>query len=208
MADGCTDPAYLDHIHRRGDWLKGMCTCRTRPDGTKFFLCPGAVESWANRPVHCTGEGQACGGYCPGCFRWHMDEPIPLTFQEFARVNRERCNRWHPGFPADKAWTGADWSNAMCGEAGETANIVKKIRRVETGTAPGPDDPPMERLIEMLADEIADTVTYADLLATYYGIDLAEAVTRKFNRISERQGFPDRLPQRRDVPRRSGGRRT
>jgi hypothetical protein len=27
----------------------------------------------------------------------------------------------------------ADWSNAMCGEAGEAANVVKKIRWIETG---------------------------------------------------------------------------
>jgi NTP pyrophosphatase (non-canonical NTP hydrolase) len=93
-------------------------------------------------------------------------------------------------------WTGADWSNAMCGEAGETANVVKKLRRVETGTTPGPDDPPLDRLREMLAEEIADTVTYADLLAAHYGIDLAAAVADKFNRVSRRQGFPDRLHNR------------
>lgn len=40
---------------------------------------------------------------------------------------------------------------------------------------------------------MADVVCYLDLLATFYGVDLAEAVIRKFNRVSERQGFPDRL---------------
>lgn len=117
-----------------------------------------------------------------------------LTFDEVTAANRRRCERWHPGFPVDQAWTGADWSNAVCGEAGEMANVVKKLRRIETGTAPGPDDPPVDRLREMLADEIADTFTYLDLLATFYGIDLPAAVARKFNRVSERQGFPDRLP--------------
>jgi NTP pyrophosphatase (non-canonical NTP hydrolase) len=48
----------------------------------------------------------------------------------------------------------------------------------------------------MLAEEIADTVTYADLLAAHYGIDLAAAVADKFNRVSRRQGFPDRLHNR------------
>lgn len=119
-----------------------------------------------------------------------------LSFRALREANVTRCKRWHPGFLSGDAdeWTGADWSNAMCGEAGETANVVKKLRRVETGTAPGPDDPSPDRLKEMLADELADTVTYADLLAAHYGIDLAEAVARKFNRVSERQGFPDRLP--------------
>jgi hypothetical protein len=29
---------------------------------------------------------------------------------------------------------GDDWSNAICGEAGEVANVVKRMRRIETGT--------------------------------------------------------------------------
>lgn len=116
-----------------------------------------------------------------------------LTFAQLSEANATRCNRWHPGFPKDQAWSGADWSNAMCGEAGELANVVKKVRRHETGTAPGPDDPSLDKLMEMMAEEMADVVCYLDLLATFYGVDLAEAVVRKFNRVSERQGFPDRL---------------
>jgi hypothetical protein len=34
-----TDPAYRDHVVDRGDWLRDHCTCRTRPDGTRFFTC-------------------------------------------------------------------------------------------------------------------------------------------------------------------------
>lgn len=116
-----------------------------------------------------------------------------LTFAEVTHANTARCSRWHPGFPNDEAWTGADWSNAVCGEAGEMANVVKKLRRLETGTTPGPDDPSKDVLRSMLADEIADVFTYLDLLATFYGIDLPAAVVAKFNRVSERQGFPDRL---------------
>jgi len=124
-----------------------------------------------------------------------------LSFDELREANVTRCKRWHPhflmgrdaGLSAMEEWSGADWSNAMCGEAGETANVVKKLRRIETGTDQGPDDPSPDRLREMLADEIADTVTYADLLAAHYGIDLGAAIASKFNRVSERQGFPDRL---------------
>lgn len=124
-----------------------------------------------------------------------------LSFARLREANVTRCKRWHPGFLSEAdEWTGADWSNAMCGEAGETANVVKKLRRVETTTTQGPTDPPPARLIEMLADEIADTVTYADLLAAYYGIDLGAAVARKFNRVSERQGFPDRPTDPEETP--------
>lgn len=117
-----------------------------------------------------------------------------LTFKQLSTVNAERAARWHPDFPGTGSWTLADWSNAVCGEAGEMANVVKKIRRVETGVAPGPDDPPVEQLWDMLADEIADTIIYLDLLATVAGLNVGAAVARKFNRVSIRQGFPDRLP--------------
>jgi NTP pyrophosphatase (non-canonical NTP hydrolase) len=117
----------------------------------------------------------------------------PLTFEQVATANRVRAARWHPGFPLEDSWNLADWSNAMCGEAGEAANVVKKLRRYETLLAGGPDDPSPDELREMLADELADVFCYLDLLATKAGIDLAAAIISKFNRVSERQSFPERL---------------
>jgi NTP pyrophosphatase (non-canonical NTP hydrolase) len=116
---------------------------------------------------------------------------IPLTFNALRSQNVSRRMRWHG--EADE-WTGADWSNAMCGEAGEAANIVKKIRRHETGTGTAYNTPPLEELTPKLAEELADVVIYADLLADKYGIDLSGAVAAKFNRVSEAQDFPERLP--------------
>lgn len=115
-----------------------------------------------------------------------------LTFDQVSKTNRARCQRWHPGFPAD-SWTGADWSNAMQGEAGEAGNVVKKLRRAELNTR-GALDPSVETLRQQLGDELADTVIYADLLAQFYGLDLASCVARKFNAVSAREGFPERLP--------------
>lgn len=112
-----------------------------------------------------------------------------LTFAELSEKSQSRRDRWHT--PDTEPWTGADWSNAMCGEAGEAANVVKKLRRHETGM---PDRIPRSELVAMLADELGDVVAYADLLARHYGIDLGEAVADKFNRVSEREGFPERLP--------------
>lgn len=122
-----------------------------------------------------------------------MERTNHLTFQELSTVNARRASRWHPGFPGpDAYWTGADWSNAMCGEAGEAANIVKKLRRVECDLRGALDAPP-EELLASLAEEIADVITYADLLATKYGINVAEAIIAKFNKVSDRQGFPEQL---------------
>lgn len=117
-----------------------------------------------------------------------LDEP--LTFWKLQQTNQHRCRRWHS--PDTERWTGADWSNAMNGEAGEAANVVKKLRRHETRTATE-IDPPLATLQVMLSDEIADTILYAFLLADHYGIDVETAVRLKFNAVSERQGFPERL---------------
>lgn len=119
--------------------------------------------------------------------------PKPLTFAQLRETNTARCARWHSGFPlGDTGWSGADWSNAAAGEMGEACNVVKKLRRQETG-ARGAVDPEYDVLCRKLGDEIADTVIYLDLLATFYGIDLAAAVIRKFDAISEREGMPERL---------------
>lgn len=115
-----------------------------------------------------------------------------LTFDDLTRANRRRCEKWHPGFPNDDTWSLADWSNAMCGEAGEAANVVKKIRRIQTGLS-GRVDPPSEELKVMLGEELADVICYLDLLATKAGIDLPAAIVAKFNAISIREGFSDRL---------------
>jgi NTP pyrophosphatase (non-canonical NTP hydrolase) len=120
---------------------------------------------------------------------------------ELREKGNSRRDRWHT---ADtEPWTGADWSNAMCGEAGEAANVVKKIRRLETGTGHHPpiegiaqdvvDDLWKAELIQALGYELADTIAYADLLAQHYGIDLRQAVAEKFNIVSEREGFPERI---------------
>lgn len=131
-----------------------------------------------------------------------------LTFDRVIEVSNERLGRWHgPG----SEWSAADWSNAMCGEVGElvealddlkdglviasgkAANNVKKFRRTETGTV-GLTDPDVETLRGMLAHEIADVIFYAFLLASHCKIDVPTALVDKFNIVSERQGFPDRLP--------------
>lgn len=114
-------------------------------------------------------------------------------------MNGSRVLRWHNGrfgsntFIGDgEDWTSADWSNAMQGEAGEAGNIVKKIRRLETNARwANPED--KTELITKLGNELADTIIYADLLAAYYGIDLQEAIIRKFNAVSEREGYLERL---------------
>lgn len=113
-----------------------------------------------------------------------------LTFTEALEANRVRCRRWHD--EDSEPWSLADWSNAMCGEAGELANVVKKLRRHQTGTA-SELDPEECVLRSQAADEIADVFLYLGLLADAIGVDMPAAIVRKFAAVSERQGFPDRI---------------
>ncbi len=136
--------------------------------------------------------------------------PLPLNFDRLRDVSGRRCERWHGPDWRDETdpWTLADWSNAMAGEAGEAANVVKKIRRIDAGLwdtqkYPGdgstgglttlPSEEAKAALIEKLGSELADVVLYADLVAQKAGIDLGAAIRTKFNRVSHAQGFPERL---------------
>lgn len=76
-------------------------------------------------------------------------------------------------------WSHADWFTAVTGEVGELGNILKKVRR---------GDLTLEEARQSLADEIADVVTYLDILAFRLGIDMGEATRDKFNRVSARVG--------------------
>lgn len=156
---------------------------------------------------------------CEDCscidFRSIPSEPAgaSLDLAALRRENVARMRRWHAG-SAD--WSLADWATAMCGEAGEAANIIKKIRRHQTGIGVGPqaypgvrdpanptelyNTPPIEDLLVALGRELADVQLYIDLLAYEAGIDLAAVTIEKFNRVSEAQGFPERLHLSRSTP--------
>lgn len=120
-------------------------------------------------------------------------KPFELTFATLREVNGARARKWHPGFPGNEPWSLADWSNALAGEVGEACNVVKKIRRHETGIR-GLSGGERHELDEALADELADVALYLDLVAQKAGINLAAAIALKFNRTSVEYGFTQQLP--------------
>src|SRR5687768_11283498 len=75
--------------------------------------------------------------------------------------------------PDGSDWSLSDWMTAVTGEVGEAANLIKKIRR---------EDYKLEELRPELARELADIVTYLDILAYQCGIDPGKATAK----ISER----------------------
>jgi NTP pyrophosphatase (non-canonical NTP hydrolase) len=111
---------------------------------------------------------------------------MTLTFDQLRSVNLERCPMFGHGL---KAWNALEWAGAMCGEAGEAANVAKKLRRLEDGCDVNTQGMTRKELVQQLATEIAGAVVYADLLAASEGIDLGEAVADEFNRVSQRVGY-------------------
>jgi NTP pyrophosphatase (non-canonical NTP hydrolase) len=111
-----------------------------------------------------------------------------LTFAAFRAANVARCAKWHPAGIA--SWSPSDWLTAVTGELGELASLLKMRNRERDGL-PGNKFSPTNKQI---ADEVADVLTYLDLLAEVLGVDLGRAATEKFNEVSERVGFTDRIP--------------
>lgn len=111
-----------------------------------------------------------------------------MDFRDFSLMNLSRCES-PVGFnhPID-SWTLSDWMTATVGELGEAANVAKKLNRVRDGI-PGNTQTAGE-LRAALADELADTFIYLDLLAQSQGIDLQAAILAKFNKTSAKIGYP------------------
>ena len=99
-----------------------------------------------------------------------------LSFADLREQNVPRCLEAF-GHRLDD-WSLQDWACAMGGECGEALNLVKKTRR----------DGDLATRRKALADELADLIIYADLLAARADIDLGQAVRDKFNRVSKLRG--------------------
>lgn len=110
-----------------------------------------------------------------------------LTFGYIREANRTRCEKWHP--EGINSWSSSDWITAITGELGELASLIK-MRNRERDNLSGNKFSPTDKQI---ADETADVFMYLDLLAASLDIDLAEAIVSKFNEVSERVGFSDRI---------------
>lgn len=109
-----------------------------------------------------------------------------LTFNVLRGANKKRMPEFKNAKgeivhsePDGSDWSDAQWLGAVVGELGEYANIRKKVDR---------GDLTMFEARPLLAKELADTVTYLDILAFRLGIDLGEAIMSKFNEVSDRIG--------------------
>lgn len=99
---------------------------------------------------------------------------------QFRNANGDRS---HPK-PDGSDWSLNDWMTAVCGEVGELANLLKKVRR---------EDFTLNEKKQEIADEIADVAIYLDILAMRCGVDLGQAIAEKFNATSRKVGATTRI---------------
>lgn len=112
-----------------------------------------------------------------------------MDLQDFSYVNLQRCNTWHKL----SDWSLDQWATAVTGEWGETCNKIKKLNRLRGGIQQNAVLSTEAELRAQIGEEIADTFTYLDLLAQRAGLDLQTIVIDKFNKVSKREGLPQRI---------------
>jgi len=110
--------------------------------------------------------------------------PYEHFFEAFRRINSERQAMWCEGKEVNPLF----FATELGGEVGEALNEVKKLEREKLGWKGS------RTTVDKLADELADVVICAQNLAHCYGIDLQEAIVRKFNATSDKVGYPQKLP--------------
>lgn len=100
-------------------------------------------------------------------------------------ANRARNKEWD----ADDVITLAFRGNELAGEVGEACNIIKKLERERLGLRGS------RATRDELAEELADIVICADLIAMALDIDLNMAIRLKFNMTSEKVGLQTRMSE-------------
>lgn len=98
-------------------------------------------------------------------------------------ANTDRQREWDGGNRIDLAFRAIE----LAGECGEACNIIKKLIRRKLGLRGS------QASVSDLADELADIVICVDLIAMGEGIDLSEAIRRKFNLTSDNNGLTVKL---------------
>ncbi|WP_127524642.1 hypothetical protein [Mesorhizobium sp. Z1-4] len=112
-------------------------------------------------------------------------EEQPIVERHTLRsANEHRQSEWDTDNAISLSYRG----NELAGEVGEACNIIKKLDRERLGIRGS------RASKAQLAEELADVVICADLIAMHEDIDLlGEAVPAKFNATSEKVGLATRL---------------
>ncbi|MDQ7775289.1 MAG: hypothetical protein Q4615_04900 [Paracoccus aminovorans] len=117
-----------------------------------------------------------------------------LTLSKLQAAHVARQDEWCPGQKPDLSFRG----NELGGECGEAQNVIKKLERERHGWRGSRDT------VDHLAEELADVIHCAVLVAITAGIDIEPAVVAKFNDTSEKNGLSTRLAALTPAPQAEG----
>lgn len=102
-----------------------------------------------------------------------------LTLSALRAKNKQRQAEWTGNEVADLSFRTIE----LAGETGELCEAIKKHLRATKGIHG------TQSSIEDIIDEVGDVLISLDLLCMELGIDLEQAVTRKFNKTSDKYGL-------------------
>lgn len=104
-------------------------------------------------------------------------------FRKLAIANAARQQEWDPNNKVTIAYRG----NELAGEVGEACNVLKKLERERLGIRGS------RATKEQAAEELADVIICASLIANDLSLDLWPAVIAKFNKTSEAYSLETKL---------------
>ncbi len=108
----------------------------------------------------------------------------PTFFTKLRDKIIERDRYWNPdGTKIPVAFRFVE----LAGEAGEVCNAGKKLARHEMGMVGGSPD------LTNLREELGDVLISCQLIANEFNLDLGDCVIEKFNKTSDKHGFPTRM---------------
>ena len=148
-------------------------------DSIQFFPCDqcGAIASFRGVGPNLSASIAA----------WNRRAPQEAwTLETLRAMNAKRQVEWGGG--SASKFSLSFHGNELAGETGEACNVVKKLEREALGL------PGSRATKEQLAEELADVVICADLVALTAGVDLYAAVPRKFNATSAKVGLTTKMP--------------
>lgn len=108
-----------------------------------------------------------------------------VSLEDLRAANIRRAEEWHG---EERQPTIEYRFMELAGEVGEACNAQKKRSRSAMGVRGGAEDN-----LDHIEEELADVLICLDLVAMDLGIDLGEAVRKKFNKTSEKYGLNARL---------------
>ncbi len=136
--------------------------------------CKGrGVDEWGGTCLTCGGQGREP-------FREHGKEDDAMEMDILRQKIRDHL-KWGPIEPRDRL---RFLALALCGEAGELANLIKKDWRGDAG---------VDARREKVKEELADVGNYVFMMAEALGVDLPAAMLAKLTAVEARQEWEEHV---------------